>query len=97
MSEQAQTAGQATQSPETQDKEVKFFYVIGGEYTDMTFSALRSGSAVMEGPYNSRDEAHKIWRKHSINSTDNVLSRYDIVELHHTINRQAMLALGAKG
>ena len=72
----------------------KFYYVIGGEYTDADFTALRSGTSKLNGPYGSRPEAESEWRKLSQSSTSNVLVRYDVVELSHTIDRRAMLAMG---
>ena len=72
----------------------KFYYVIGGEYTDANFTALRSGSSKLDGPYPTRSEAETAWRSLSQSSTSNVLVRYDVVELSHTIDRRAMLAMG---
>ena len=72
----------------------KFFYVIGGEYTDTEFSDLRSGTAVMDGPFQDRPSAVKAWQGRSLKTTSNALERYDIVELLHTIPRSAMLGLG---
>ena len=73
----------------------KFFYVIGGEYTDAEFSDLRSGSAVMDGPFHDRASAVKAWQSRSLKTTSNALERYDVVELMHTIPRSAMIGLGA--
>ena len=71
----------------------KFFYVIGGEYTDAEFTNLRSGSAVMDGPFHDRPSAEKAWKARSLKTTSNVLERYDIVELMHTIPRSAMVGI----
>ncbi len=72
----------------------KFFYVIGGEYTDAEFSDLRSGTAVMDGPFHDRDTAVKAWQGRSLKTTSNALERYDVVELMHTIPREVMIGLG---
>ncbi len=72
----------------------KFFYVIGGEYTDADFTDLRSGTAVMDGPFHDRASAEKAWRARSLKTTSNALERYDIVALMHTIPRATMLAMG---
>ena len=72
----------------------KFYYVIGGEYTDANFTALRSGTSKLNGPYETRAEAEAQWKSLSQSSTSNVLERYDVVELSHTIDRRAMLAMG---
>ena len=74
-------------------KDRKFYYVIGGEYTDADFSNLRSGTAVMDGPFHDRAEATAAWRSRSLKTTSNVLERYDIVELLHTIPRSLVLGL----
>ena len=71
----------------------KFYYVIGGEYTDTEFSDLRSGTAVMDGPFHTRAEATKAWQSRSLKTTSNTLERYDVVELMHTIPRSVLLSL----
>lgn len=75
----------------------KFYYVIGGEYTDTEFSNLRSGTAVMDGPFHDRESATQAWKSRSLKTTSNPLERYDVVELMHTIPRSAMLGLGGSG
>lgn len=72
----------------------KFFYVIGGEYTDAEFSDLRSGTAVMDGPFQDRETAVKALQGRSLKTTSNALERYDVVELMHTIPREVMIGLG---
>lgn len=71
----------------------KFYYVIGGEYTDAEFSDLRSGTAVMDGPFHTQAEATKAWQSRSLKTTSNTLERYDVVELMHTIPRSVLLSL----
>ena len=72
-----------------------FFYVIGGEYTDADFSNLRSGTAVMDGPFHDKAAATKAWKGRSLKSTSNALERYDIVELLHTIPKHMMPGMAA--
>jgi hypothetical protein len=74
--------------------DTKFYYVLGGEYTDANFTALRAGTSVMQGPFAERKDAEARWKELSQASTSNVLVRYDVVELSHTLDRKAMLAMG---
>ena len=77
--------------------ERKFYYIIGGEYTDADFTNLRSGTAVMDGPFHDRESATKAWKSRSLKTTSNVLERYDVVELLHTIPRSTMMAMASQG
>lgn len=77
------------------DSDKKFFYVIGGEYTDAEFSNLRTGTAVMDGPFANRAAATQAWQGRSQRTTGNVLERYDVVELYHTIPKHMMPGMAA--
>jgi hypothetical protein len=37
------------------------FWVIGGKYRDVDFSALEEGGGEMYGPFGSYEEAHRSW------------------------------------
>ena len=54
------------------------YYVIGGEYTDTTFTAPAK-PLEEHGPYNTIDEARNVWKEKSMANIDNALIRYLVV------------------
>lgn len=38
------------------------WFVIGGEYTSLNFHSFVAGTAIILGPYKTRDEAESSWK-----------------------------------
>ena len=56
------------------------FWVVGGEYADATFDKIRAGGKVETyGPFPSYEAAHKEWHGRTMQTIDNALVRYRIV------------------
>jgi hypothetical protein len=76
--------------PESEVVEQRW-YVVGGEYGDITFTRLAVGETLESyGPY-PRSEALAVWRALTGKTVDNAMVRYDIVSI------EAMAALSASG
>jgi hypothetical protein len=57
------------------------YWVIGGEYRDASFAALAPGTREeRHGPFDSYDEAKKVWAARAWATVDNALMRFRIVE-----------------
>ena len=57
------------------------FWVIGGEYADAAFDKLRSGGKLESyGPFEDYEAAHREWKGRTLQTIDNALIRYRIVE-----------------
>ena len=54
------------------------FWVVGGEYTAMDFSALRPERASIEGPFESREAAEGAWRRLSSEHSYRATTRFSI-------------------
>ena len=59
--------------------EKKKFFVIGGEYEDITFTKLLDEER--HGPFENYDEAYDIWLSRSWATVDNCHNRYKIEAL----------------
>jgi hypothetical protein len=58
------------------------FWVVGGRYTDTTFSKIEGGgSEEMIGPFDSFEDARKEWQRKSWAQVDQCNVRYRIVEV----------------
>jgi|GEM_PF-619689 hypothetical protein len=56
------------------------YWVVGGEYTDTSFTTLRSGAKLeCYGPFMSYEAARKEWLARTMQTIDNALIRYRIV------------------
>ncbi len=56
------------------------FWVIGGEYTDTTFTKLMSHRKKKKyGPFRSYDQAFVVWSEKSWKAFDDCFVRYEIV------------------
>ncbi|HEX6979141.1 MAG TPA: DUF4170 domain-containing protein [Alphaproteobacteria bacterium] len=56
------------------------YWVVGGEYTDTSFTTLRSGAKLeCYGPFVSYEAARKEWLGRTMQTIDNALIRYRIV------------------
>lgn len=56
------------------------FWVVGGEYDDLTFTTLVRGGQRLSGPYKNRDDARDAWRAMAFASTAAANTRFSIVE-----------------
>lgn len=56
------------------------FWVVGGEYADATFEKIRAGGKLEAyGPFPTYEAAHKEWHGRTMQTIDNALVRYRIV------------------
>lgn len=55
------------------------FWVVGGEYTDTQFSALAGSTPIVEGPFQSEEEATQVWRHLSSQSSSLAHTRFSIM------------------
>jgi hypothetical protein len=56
------------------------FWVVGGEYADATFAKIRQGGQLETyGPFPTYEAAHKEWHGRTMQTIDNALMRYRIV------------------
>jgi len=57
------------------------FWVIGGEYTDTTFTKLIAGKKKEKyGPFRTYDQAFAIWSEKSWKTFDDCFIRYKIIK-----------------
>jgi hypothetical protein len=54
------------------------YWVVGGDYTSMSFRELRHGSGRMVGPFDDHAEAKAAWRRLSDESRSKATARYAI-------------------
>lgn len=54
------------------------FWVVGGEYSCLSFKALKSGTPHVMGPFDSRDEAREAWKQISDQTRSCATARYGI-------------------
>jgi hypothetical protein len=56
------------------------FWVVGGEYADATFDKIRAGATLETyGPFATYEAAHKEWHGRTMQTIDNAMVRYRIV------------------
>ena len=56
------------------------FWVVAGEYAEATFDKIRAGGKLESyGPFPSYETAHKEWHGRTMQTIDNALIRYRIV------------------
>lgn len=56
------------------------YWVIGGDYADMTFERIEDGKMLeRHGPFATYEEAHKKWAERAWATADNCQSRFTIV------------------
>ena len=55
------------------------YWVIGGEYRDMSFREIVPGKAERLGPFATYKEAHKAWAARAWATVDDALMRFRIV------------------
>ena len=54
------------------------FWVVGGEYTDTDFNAVKPGTEVKLGPFDTYEEARKVWKDKSMAAIDDAYVRFRI-------------------
>ena len=55
------------------------YWVIGGNYRDLEFSALRDGSETILGPFEREEDARSEWKRVSFEHKSNATARFLIV------------------
>lgn len=56
------------------------YWVVGGEYTDTSFQALAPGASEERlGPYETYQDALKVWSEQAFRTVDNANARYRVV------------------
>ena len=55
------------------------YYVIGGNYRDLDFSALRDGSGTILGPFEREEDAKSEWKRVSFEHKSTATARFLIV------------------
>jgi len=55
------------------------YWVVGGNYSDVSFADLREGTAELFGPFASYDDAFRRWRDCTSSTRSNALARYSIL------------------
>ncbi|WP_395671484.1 hypothetical protein [Phenylobacterium sp.] len=54
------------------------FWVVGGEYSCVRFKTLRDGKPEVLGPFDTREEASRAWRRVSDATRSSATARYAI-------------------
>ncbi|MGA0601721.1 DUF4170 domain-containing protein [Caulobacter sp. KR2-114] len=54
------------------------FWVVGGEYACIGFKQLKDGTQQMLGPFETRDEASRAWRRLSAENSSRATARFSI-------------------
>ena len=70
-----------------------FFYIIGGEYEDMSFERLVTSTSTIEGPFQGHDSAKAAWSKLNEKAGGDAVTRYEIIQVAHKIDRQLLLSI----
>lgn len=78
------------------DSGQKFFYVVGGEYADLTFENLLTKTSTFKGPFADRKDAEEQWRKLSQHTGGDPLVKYEIIEMFHKIDRMQLFGHAPK-
>jgi len=68
------------------------FWVIGGEYRDLTFSQLIDGTSRVEGPFQTYEDAHRVWRDRTKASQSEACTRFTIASQASDPRRQSQMA-----
>lgn len=70
----------------------KQYWVIGGEYRCVKFQAVVPGTERVYGPFQSYEDANRIWRQRSLESRASATTRYSIVSNTPNPARQPVAA-----
>lgn len=63
------------------------FWIVGGEYDDIAFTRLRTGTQTLKGPYPSYDDALAQWKRITHDTKGNAHIRFAIAE--ETLTRRS--------
>jgi hypothetical protein len=55
------------------------FWVVGSEFTDVSFSRLVPGNGRMDGPFEAYDEAKRTWTERTSETRSSATARFTIV------------------
>jgi len=55
------------------------YWVIGGNYRDLDFSALRDGTEMLLGPFEREEDAKSEWKRVSFENKSTATARFAIV------------------
>lgn len=55
------------------------YYVVGGEYKDTTFTTL-VGKLEKYGPFDTMEQANRVWKDKSMANIDHCMVRYLVTE-----------------
>lgn len=55
------------------------YYVVGGEYTDTTFTELVAPPLIL-GPFDTYETAYLVWRGRALETIDQAYVRFQIIE-----------------
>lgn len=55
------------------------YWVIGGNYRDLDFTALRDGTETLIGPFDREEDARSEWKRVSFANKSTATARYAIV------------------
>lgn len=55
------------------------YYVIGGEYSDTTFTTVLKGTEEKHGPFDTYEEAVRKWRERTGWTIDNCMMKFNVV------------------
>ena len=80
----------------TSESGQKFFYVVGGEFADLTFENLLTKTSTFKGPFAERKDAEDQWRKLNHSASGDALVKYDIIEIFHKIDSKQLFGLAPK-
>ena len=54
------------------------YWVVGGEYENLSFGRLKSGAGQMLGPFDDREAARDVWRRLSREHSSKASARFSI-------------------
>ena len=66
------------------------FWIVGGEYDDIAFTRLRTGTQTLQGPYPSYDDALAQWKRITHDTKGNAHIRFAIAQ--ETLTRRPLEA-----
>lgn len=70
-----------------------FFYVIGGEYEDMSFERLITSTSIIEGPFQNHESAKTAWARLNEKAGGDAVTRFEIIQVAHKIDRNLLLSI----
>lgn len=56
------------------------YWIIGGEYTDTSFSTLVAGTEQVAGPFTTRERALAVWRRFAAETSSLCNARFTVAQ-----------------